>query len=225
MREDTNMKKSEIIDLIYAGLNGLVAEHGFRLNRKQEAFVRRIRHGKQCIVVPLVAHHPAYLFSLTLTTRLDAVEEIFNAFSGSPAKYHSLTVTAITQLDYFTKKPKTEYSVAKEADISDAVDDLSPIIRTRILPFLNEHQDIAAWDKAVNSAQNDVCGDSSLLADRCSSVDNSNQPYRGMHAIILARLAGNSDFENIVGRLRARYGNWMEAADKLTRLADYLRRQ
>jgi hypothetical protein len=46
-----------------------------------------------------------------------------------------------------------------------------------------------------------------------------------MHAIILARLAGNSDFENIVGRLRVRYGNWMEAADKLTQVADYLRRQ
>jgi hypothetical protein len=219
------MKKAEVSNLLYAGLDGVVADHGFRLSRKQEGFVRRIPQGKQCIGVPLVGHNPTYVFSLTLTTRLNAVEEIFNLFSGSPPPYHAMTVTAITQLDYFTKQPKTEYPVATEADITEAVGGLIPLMQGKVIPFLKDHQDIAAWDKAVNSPENDVCGDSTLLADRCNSVDNSNQPYRGMHAVILARLAGNLDFDNIVGRLRARYGNWAEATEKLAQLADYLRRQ
>jgi hypothetical protein len=72
------MKKSELRILIYDGLNGTVAEHGFRLDRKQEGFVRQIPDGKQCIGVPVIDYHPTYVFSLTLTTRLDPVQNIVN---------------------------------------------------------------------------------------------------------------------------------------------------
>jgi hypothetical protein len=69
-----------------------------------------------------------------------------------------------------------------------------------VIPFLNQHQDIPSWDRAVHSNSNDICGNGTLLTDRCDSVDNSNQPYRGMHALILAHLAGNSHYEEIVNR-------------------------
>jgi hypothetical protein len=219
------MKKSEIGDLIYEGLNGVVAKHGFRLNRKDEGFNRRIPDGKQCLGVPLVDYNPVFIFSLTLTTRLNAVEDIFNLFSGSPPKYHSITVTTITQLDYFTKKTKTEYKVTTEAEVSQAIHDLTPIIESQIIPFFDLHQDVVAWDKAVNSQSNDICGNSSLLADRCNSVDGSNQPYRGMHAVILACLAGNPAFEEIVHRLQEFFKGWDEATEKLTKLADHLKQQ
>jgi hypothetical protein len=217
------MKKSEVRNLIYEGLKGVLEDHGFRLNRKQEGFVRRIPDGKQCIGVPLVDYNPTYIFSLTLTTRLEAVQSILNLFSGSPPQYHSITVTTITQLEYFTKKKtKTEYEVVTEADVNKAIAELTPLVHGKVIPFLDQHQDVASWDKAVNSTSNDVCGDSSMLTDRCNSVDNSNHPYRGMTAVVLAHLARNPNFEEIVRRLRDFYQGSMEATDKLTRLVDYL---
>jgi hypothetical protein len=215
------MKKSEVRNLIYEGLKGVLEDHGFRLNRKQEGFVRRIPDGKQCIGVPLVDYNPTYIFSLTLTTRLEAVQTILNLFTGSPPQYHSITVTTITQLDYFTKK-KTEYKVETEADISNAIVDLTPLAHGEIIPFLDQHQDAVSWDRAVNSNSNDVCGDSSMLTDRCNSVDNSNHPNRGMAAVVLAHLAGNPNFEDVVRRLRNFYEGSRDATDKLTRLVDYL---
>jgi len=46
------MTKSEVRNLIYEGLKGMLEAHGFRLNRKQEGFVRKIPDGKQCIGGP-----------------------------------------------------------------------------------------------------------------------------------------------------------------------------
>src|SRR5262249_52321746 len=136
---------------------------------------------------------------------------------------HPLTVTALTQLDYFTKRAKTEYRVTTETDISIALHDVIPALREKAIPFLNQHQDVQAWNAAVNSESNNVCGDSSTLIDRCNSVDSSNHPYRGMHAIILSYLAGNTKFEVIVRCLQEFYKESMEAIDKLNRLVDYLK--
>jgi hypothetical protein len=213
--------RTEVRDLIYKGLAGMLVTQGFRLNRKHGGFVRRIPDGTQCVGVALADYSPAYIFSLSLSTRLESVQSILNLFSGSPPRYHASTVTAITQLDYFSKKPKTEYAVRTAADISSAILDLEPTVRERIIPFLDRHQDVMAWDKAVNSTSNDVCG-GGTLSDRCDSVDNSNHPYRGMTAVVLAHLAGNPDFEEIVRRLRDFYRGSSEATEKLTRLVDYL---
>jgi hypothetical protein len=213
--------KSEARDLIYQSLTGVLEAHGFRLNRKQEGFVRRIPDGTQYVGVALVDYNPTYIFSLPLSTRLESVQSVLNLFSGSPPRYHASSVTAITQLDYFTKKPKTEYTVKTEADILNAVLDLEPAVKGKIIPFLDQHQDVAAWDKAINSATNNVCGGGSLT-DRCSSVDSSNHPYRGMTAVVLAHQAGNPNFAEIVRRLRDFYKGSSEATEKLTRLVDYL---
>jgi hypothetical protein len=213
--------KSEVRDLIYKGLAGMLVTHGFRLNRRQEGFVRRIPDGTQCIGVALADYNPAYVFSLSLSTRLESVQSILNLFSGSPQRYHASTVTAITQLEYFSKKPRTEYAVRTAADISNAILDLEPMVKEKIIPFLDRHQDVVAWDKAINSTSNDVYG-GGTLSDRRNSVDNSNHPYRGMTAIALAHLAGNPDFDEIVRRLRDFYKGSGEATEKLTRLVDYL---
>jgi hypothetical protein len=215
------VRKSEVRDLIYEGLTGMLVAHGFRLNRRQEGFVRTIPGGRQCIGLALTDHNPTYIFSLSLSTRLESVQSVLNLFSGSPPRYHADTLTAITHLDYFSKKPKTEYTVRTAADISDAIRDLEPTVAREIIPFSDQHQDVVAWDKAVNSTTNNLFG-GGTLDDRCNSVDSSNHPSRGMTAVVLAHEAGNPDFEEIVRRLRDFYKESNEATEKLTRLVDYL---
>ena len=52
--------------------------------------------------LPLWDYNPTFEFSLNICIRLDAVEDVFHHFSGSPPKYHSMSFTTMTRLEYFT---------------------------------------------------------------------------------------------------------------------------
>src|SRR5437867_3614933 len=99
------MKKTEVRDVIYGTLQPVLAPSNFRLKKSQPAFVRDIACGTQRLGVPLWDYNPRFDFSLNMTMRIDAAEEITNRFSGSPPRYHSSTVTILTQLEYLVVSP------------------------------------------------------------------------------------------------------------------------
>jgi len=217
------MEKTEVRDRIGAGLIDLLKPHGFRFNKAEYGFVRRIPAGKQTIGIPLVAHNPVFDFGLVLTTRLDAVQDILNQFTGSPPRYHSITVTAITQLDWFTKGERTKWRIQNEVELDAAIAALRPIVSDSIVPFLDAHKDVSEWDAAVNSPSNDIFGGSNRLSDRTASVDNSNQPYRCMTALVLAKLADNPEFETIAASSLEFFKNASHPLGLLTPLVTHLR--
>jgi hypothetical protein len=204
------MKKQQVRDALYRELQPLLP--GWKLVKKDEAFVRPISGGRQTLGIAIVDYKPEFRFSLVLTTRLDAVENIFNQFNSAPAAYHSLTVTSITQLDYFfaDEPPPKQFSVYSEADIVAAVQQLAPLLRDRILPFFDSHRDIAALDAAMNG------GD--------PQFDKSNPVTRNMHALVLARLAGNPRFEQLVSSYEDAMKHFVEAAKQgFPEIVAYLR--
>jgi len=81
--------------MIADAVTPVVSTAGFRFKKASDAFVRKIEGGRQELGLPLVDYNPVFEFSLTLCTRLEAVQEITNRFSGSPPKYHSITLTSI----------------------------------------------------------------------------------------------------------------------------------
>ena len=202
-----NVNNIQALEMIYGELAKVLALTNFSLNRKKEGFIRQINGGWQEIGVPF--YPDRFEFSLVVTIRLDAVERISHMFSGSPLEYHSDTVSTIIQLEHFTLGP-TEFAVTNAQDIQNAIAVLEPVIHDRILPFLEKHQDIVSLDCMLN---------------RCiPSVDTSFHPYRGMSAIIAAKMAGNPEFERLV----AQYANEMNAMptpdrEKFNRLAEYLK--
>src|SRR5437660_279142 len=101
------MKKREMANLIFQMLSGILSETEFRLKKSESGFVRKIPGGRQTIGLPLWDYHPEFEFSLTICIRLEAVEEIFNQFSGTAPKYHPLSLTTITSLEYFARGPAT----------------------------------------------------------------------------------------------------------------------
>lgn len=137
--------------------------------------------------LPLVDYNPIFIFSLTICIRMESVEEVFNMFSGLPSKYYSTTMTTITRLESFTGN-QGEYKVVAAEDIASAGRVLSAVIRDKILPFLNHHQDIAALDKAVNREH--------------PGIDSTQNPTGAMHSVILAHLARNKDFDQLVAKHR-----------------------
>ncbi len=178
------MKKQEVSNLIYAGLKEILPGD-FRLNKREGAFTRMIPNGFQRIYVPLFDFNPVFAFSLTIGIRLDVVEEIFNQFSGANDAGKSQTTTSLTQLGYFTQEDRKEYKVSNEQEIGAAISQLTPIINSKILPFLEQYQDVQSLDEVINRK-------------KLPGFDSSNLLSHAMHAIILAQLSGNVAFPALV---------------------------
>src|SRR5262245_25360569 len=114
--------KTEVRRAIVDAVTPVVSAAGFRFRKSSDAFVRRIEGGRQELGLPLVDHSPVFEFSFTLCIRLEAVQEITNRFSGSPPKYHSTTLTSITQLEFLGVPAEpgrsVTFHVESEADLA-----------------------------------------------------------------------------------------------------------
>jgi hypothetical protein len=201
------MKKREMADLIYEMLGGVLVGTEFRLRKSEEGFARKIPNGRQVLGLPLWDYHPEFLFSLNICIRLDAVEEILHRFSGSPPKYHSMSDTTITRLEYFTGDPG-RYKVTTASDVASAVGSLSSVIREKIIPFFDKHHDVLALDAAVNCQR--------------PGIDITQNPPGAMHSVILAKLAGNKDFDRLVVKHQTEMELAPEADHPFNRLVEYL---
>ena len=144
--------KSEVRRLICEAVTPVVGPAAFRFNKRSQAFIRKIDGGRQEFGLPLVDYNPIFTFSFTLCTRFDAVQEITNRFSGSPAKYHGMTLTSVTQLEFLglpaVPGRGVVYRVESEADLAATLPVVLAMVRERVLPFFEEYRDIAAVNRA-----------------------------------------------------------------------------
>jgi hypothetical protein len=204
-----DMKKQEVRDALF----GYLQPHlpAWKSVKKDEAFVRPIPGGVQKIFISLVDYNPEFRFSLTFATRIDRVEDIVNQFNEAPPAAHKATVTSITQLSYFSPgepEPK-QYAVKTEDDIRKAVDEVGALLRTKALPFMEAHLDIAALDRAMNGGDN--------------RFDTSDPTNRATRALTVAKLAGNSRFEELEESYRAAIQHFPEMSRQgLAQVIDYL---
>ena len=66
------MKKQDVRDALYAGLGAYLP--GWKVVKKDEAFVRPITGGVQKIFVAIVDYNPEFRLSLTFATRIERSE-------------------------------------------------------------------------------------------------------------------------------------------------------
>jgi hypothetical protein len=202
------MQKREMANLIFEMLGNILVGTEFRLKKSEEGFIRRIAGGKQMLGLPLWDYNPEFEFSLVMTIRLEAAEEIFHRFSGSPPKYHSMSVTTITRLEHFTGVP-SKFKVRTREDVESAGVALSGVIRDKIIPFFDDHQDVDALDRAVNRQH--------------PGIDITLNPSGAMHSVILAHLASNNDFDRIVSEHQTDMQLPPEESHPFNALVEYLK--
>jgi hypothetical protein len=204
------MKKEEVRAQLYQGLEGVFKAQRFRLNKKEGAFARTVPTGFQKVYVPLMDYNPVFIFSLTVGLRLDAAEDIFNRFSGATGEGQKLTLTTITQLSYFTQGRPAEYKVTTTTEIEAALAGLRGVIDSRIMPFLDQYQDVKSVDIEVN-------------ANKTPGFDSANLLMHAMHSVILARLSGNPGYSAVVTGYKASLDNYVATEkDKFLRLVSFL---
>jgi hypothetical protein len=204
---DFAMKKVEIRNLIFSILTPLFVEKGFRLKKAGEGeLIRVIQGGFQRIGIPLVDHNPKFKFSLIIAIRLDAVADITNKFV--PAKYHSAATTFTAHLERFMPEQETQFVVFTEEDIKAAFARLEPVIRGRIIPFLDETQDLATVAKAMN------------LTDIPQILPGG----ANKSALTIARLIRYPDFEKIAATYQQRISQYSKnAQEELKNFIQHLR--
>jgi len=200
----------EAREQIYRALGQMLSGTDFRLKRSEEGYVRAIRGCRQDIGVPFYDYNPRFEFSLVMGVRLDEVEKITFMFSGAPVQCRSGGVSTIIRLEYFAPEVPDRFTVWSEKDIEQAANVLAPIVRERIVPFLDQHRDVQSLDKALHHG--------------AQQLDTSHHPYRGMSGITIARLAGNPEFDTLVAKYLAEMSSIPpDYRAKFVRLAEYLK--
>jgi hypothetical protein len=202
------MKNREARKIINSVLRQLIAEKGFRFKSGIDGgFFRSIPRGRQLIGVPFYDYGATFSFSLVFAIRLDAVEEITNKFNAAPPKYHLLTETAIFQLNRFMPGEETKFAIVTEDDIKEAFTTLTPVVRERIIPFLDQTQDIRTVAKAMN------------LTHVPKAVPGANKS-----AIAMAWLTEHPDFEIIASTYQQRISQFPKNfQEELKNFIQYLR--
>lgn len=182
------MKPREMEDIILQMMQAILPE-SFKI-KKRFGFTRSFAGVRQEIGVALVDYNPDYKFSLYVATRLNEAENIFNLFSRADKMYHNQSTTMSVHLDYFTRSKgvPSEYNVSSATDVAKLSPFFAEIFSEDIVPFLDEHKDLRSLDIAMNNVH--------------TSIDHTLNPSRAMHAVIVARLAGNPDFERLVEKHR-----------------------
>jgi hypothetical protein len=197
------MKKSEIRKLIYQTLSPAFVAGGFRLKTSAEGFVRKIAGGTQSLTIPLWDYMPRYDFSMVMTIRLDAVEDITNRFNAAQPKYHPQTQTILTQLEHLGARRR--WQVVTESELSEALAEAETIVREKIIPFFDRYQDLSsiavAANLAVAPAAVDPAQSGGSLADR-ALFSSAMHPARAMSAMTLAYLARLENFDELARRYR-----------------------
>jgi len=202
------MKTQEMKNLILQALSEILCDTDFCLKKSDDAFIRKIPDGRQTLGMGFWNFNPKFQFQLMMCIRLEAAEEMYHRFSRAAPKYYSLSDTTITRLEYFTGGPH-KYTVTTAEDVASVVGSLAGVIRGKVIPFFNEHQDVKALDRAVNNQE--------------PGIDITQSPGGPMHAIILAYLAENADFDKIVAKQRDKMELAADVPHPFNSLIDYLK--
>ena len=221
--------KTEVRRMIVDTVSPVVSPAGFRFKKATEAFVRKIDGGRQELGLPLVDYNPVFRFSFTLCMRVEAVQDITNRFSGSPPKYHSMTLTSITQLEFLSLAAgpgnRVDFEVSSEAELMAVMPGVLTMMSERVLPFFEEYRDIAAVNRGLNPEGTERSFRIVGFPDR-RAFDATNQPYRAMTGVVAAYLANDPRLDALIGAYRSQISEMPEHdRSKFENLVSYLNGQ
>lgn len=205
--------KTEVRRMIVDAVTPVVSPAGFRFKKATAAFVRKIDGGRQELGLPLVDYNPVFHFSFTLCTRFDAVQDITNRFSGSPLKYHPMTLTSITQLEFLGLSAGpgngVDFEVSSEAALMAVMPKVLAMLRERVLLFFEEYRDIAAVNRGLNPEGGERVFRIVGFPDR-RAFDATNQPYLAMTGAVAAYLANDPRLDALIDAYRSQIGEMPE---------------
>jgi hypothetical protein len=172
-------------------------------------FKRHMPDGSQALKVAVWDRCPFIKFCCLISVRLDRVEAIYHLFSGSRPTSHAMSSTIVTSLNYFVGGP-AENVISKSEELIDLLSSWDEPMRTEVIPYLAFATDIKSLDRLINSVPMEV-------------LDITRTPYSLMHHIILAKLAHNANFDQLVDSHREELRDLHCDGSSYEHLVDHLR--
>jgi hypothetical protein len=197
----------EAMDALTRWITPLVKEAGFVRIAESEYYSRWIPDGKQSIGIAVWDYNPLVEVTITASIRLDEVEEVFHLFSGSLPEHRGFSHTVVTPFNYFSGGPPRVKAQA-EVELAPVLANWEQSLHNEILPYFNFATNATSLDKLVN-IDNEI-------------LDITLPPYSFMHHIILARIAKNDSYFDLVANHRSEMEDMNCNAELYDRLVEYL---
>lgn len=198
--------KTEVRNTLRDAINPVVAPLGFRYRARDPAFVRKTEEGRQELTIAIRDYNPVFEFSFSLCSRIDAVQAIMNRFTGSPPRYHDMTLTSITQLEFLGLHARPGkgviYSVKSAEELAATISDIIAVIKDRVLPFFNEYRRVEDINRGLNPVGAEHVRELIWPPDR-GQFDATNQPYRSMAGVAVAHFASDPRIQELIAAYRS----------------------
>jgi hypothetical protein len=186
------MEAKVVSSAVYQSLAPLLVPKGFRLNRKR-GYRRVLPEVRQTVGMWSTDYYLESKFSLTFWFRVEAAEAILRRFDKVDPEDREVRETCGVRLHMLVPSAGEEIVVKNQRALHRALSKLTPVLERDVLPFLDSHQDLKSIDRLMHGATRE-------WFDYWASASHS------MNSVIVARLAGNPDWEQLVGEHR---DGWM----------------
>jgi len=185
------MKVAEVRKEIAACLKEQLEHHGFKVKSGTGGvqYRRPIDGGRHQISISLANYEPDYVYSLVAGVRFDRLVEIDEEIDElpEPDKYRDQALSLTVDLDYFSGKRRHEFSVSSAEEIRASINELLPVIESKIIPFLDGCRTIEDYDRLVNPVD----------------LNNPVVPeFNQITAVVVAKLVRNPNFNRVLERAR-----------------------
>lgn len=218
------MRKTQVRQLLQETLGEIVSPRGFR--PRLGGFSRPIDGGGQSLSVALWDHNPHFDFTVTMGIRLDQVEALIHPFAETDERWKSETLTSLTQLEFLglvgTPGRGVLFGGDDEASLGHAARNLAQVVEERVLTFFDSYTDLRAVEAGLNPPGAENLREPIWPVDR-SRFDGSNEPYRAMHGIATAYLAGSDRLPALIIAYRGQLSQMVpEIQSKFEALAEFI---
>ncbi len=123
--------------------------------------------------------------------RVEAAEAIFQQFVEVDPEFRQVTETCGVALNRLVPSVGEEIVVKNKRSLQKALSELIPALEQAVLPFLDSHQDLQSIDRLLNGSTREWFA-------------HTYGPDSSMNSVIVARLVGNPDWEQLVSTHRER---------------------
>lgn len=125
------------------------------------------------------------LIDVKLGVRLDVVEQLAYQFTTGLSGYQAHSNTLMVKMGELIGQPHLRFEVKHEEDIQEAALQIIGFMQTRGFAFLEDHSEVNCLDKLFNEHP-----DQKLKYGH-------NEFNRCLRGVVLARLAGRKDFQEL----------------------------
>ena len=184
------MDAKDVSSLVWESLAPLLVPKGFKLDRKW-GYRRVLPEVRQTVGMWSVDYYLESKFSLDFCFRVEAAEAIRQQFDEVPPEFRKVTETCGVRLNTLVPSVGKGIVVKDRRALHRALSKLTPALVRDVLPLLDSHQDLNSIDLLMNGN----------TREWFAGASGTSHP---MNSVIVARLAGNPDWERLAGEHRER---------------------